>query len=67
MNISNLGVGIVLALYYGWSIALLIIAFVPLLIMSGVIQTKVLAGFAGKDKENLEKVSRNQSLENFLF
>lgn len=56
MNIANLGVGVVLSLYYGWAIALLIMGFVPFLIISGVVQTKMIAGYAAKDKETLEEV-----------
>lgn len=55
-NIANLGVGIVLSLYYGWAIALLIIGFVPFLILSGIVQTQLIGGFAAKDKESMEKV-----------
>merc|ERR1719223_36707 len=58
MNVANLGVGVVISFYYGWSIALLIIGFVPLLIISGIVQTKVMTGFAGRDKENLEKAGK---------
>jgi hypothetical protein len=47
----------VISLFYGWAIALVIVASIPLLIISGTVQTLVLSGFASKDKENLEKVT----------
>jgi hypothetical protein len=55
MNLSNLGVGIILSFVYSWSITLLILAFIPLLIVGGVLQTKMLSGFSKKDKEILEE------------
>jgi ABC-type bacteriocin/lantibiotic exporter with double-glycine peptidase domain len=35
MNISNFGVGLVIAFYYGWEVTLLILGFVPFMIISG--------------------------------
>lgn len=66
MNIGNLGVGLVLALVYGWPIALTILAFVPLMILGGVFQTQMLTGFSSKDKEVLEDVGKitNESISN---
>nr|UOU03319.1 ATP-binding cassette subfamily B1-1 [Brachionus rubens] len=58
MNIGNLGVGLILALVYGWAIALTILAFVPFMIISGVLQTKMLTGFSSKDKEVLEDAGK---------
>jgi hypothetical protein len=58
MNIGNLGVGIVLSLIFGWAITLCILAFVPFMIISGAVQTKMLAGFSAKDKEVLEEAGK---------
>ncbi|CAF0950412.1 unnamed protein product [Brachionus calyciflorus] len=58
MNVGNLGVGLILALIYGWAIALTILAFVPFMIISGVLQTKMLTGFSSKDKEVLEDAGK---------
>jgi hypothetical protein len=54
MNIGNFGIGLILSFIYGWAITLCILAFVPFMIVSGVLQTKMLTGFATKDKEILE-------------
>ena len=35
MNISNFGVGLVIAFVYGWQVTLLILGFVPFMIISG--------------------------------
>nr|QUF59434.1 ATP-binding cassette transporter Abcb1-1 [Brachionus angularis] len=58
MNLGNLGVGLVLALVYGWAIALTILAFVPFMIISGILQTQMLTGFSKKDKEILEEAGK---------
>lgn len=54
MNVANLGVGIVIAMFYSWPITLLIIAFIPLLIIGGIFQTQALAGFAKTNQEILQ-------------
>ena len=62
MNIGNLGIGIVISLAYGWALALMSLGFIPFMIMSGVLQTKMLTGFAIEDQKSLEeagKVNRN--------
>nr|UOU03320.1 ATP-binding cassette subfamily B1-2 [Brachionus rubens] len=61
MNIGNFGIGLILAFVYGWVITLVIIAFVPFMIISGVLQTKLITGFAGKDKEILEEAGKISS------
>jgi hypothetical protein len=58
MNIGNFGVGLILAFIYGWAITLVILAFVPFMIISGVLQTKMLTGFSSKDKEVLEEAGQ---------
>jgi ABC-type multidrug transport system fused ATPase/permease subunit len=58
MNLGNLGVGLVLAFVFGWAITLVIIAFIPFLVVGGILQTKMMVGFAGKDKKILEEAGK---------
>ena len=58
MNFSNLGVGLILSLAFGWAVALTILAFVPLMIASGFVQTRMLSGFSSKDKVVLEEAGK---------
>ena len=58
MNIGNFGIGLILAFVYGWAITLTILAFVPFMVISGVLQTKMLTGFSSKDKEVLEEAGQ---------
>ncbi|CAF1942165.1 unnamed protein product [Rotaria magnacalcarata] len=57
-NISNLGVGIILAFIYGWSLTLIMLAFVPFMILAGFLQTYLLTGIADKDKKVLEEAGK---------
>lgn len=47
-NVSNLGVGLIIAFVYGWSLTLLILAFIPFMIIAGFLQTYLLTGFADR-------------------
>ena len=67
MNICNLGVGVVLAFIYGWPIALLILGFVPFAIGSGLLQTKLVTGFASKDKNTVEEAGKVKFIVKDLF
>ncbi len=55
MNFGNIGVGLIISLVSSWPITLVILAFVPLIIISGAFQSKLLNGFSGKDKEAIEQ------------
>lgn len=51
-----------LAFYYGWQLTLLMLAFVPFMIIAGILQTNMMTGFADKDRTALEKAG---SVRNF--
>lgn len=68
---GSLGIGVVIAFVYGWALTLVILGFMPLLILAGLLQTRMMTGFSQKDKQLLEeagKVSKfSQKCYSILF
>ncbi|CAH1787977.1 unnamed protein product [Owenia fusiformis] len=57
-NIANIGTGLVIAFIFGWKLSLVILAFIPLIVLCGAVETRVLTGVANKDKKALEKAGK---------
>jgi ABC-type multidrug transport system fused ATPase/permease subunit len=54
-NVSSLLSGIIIAFTASWQLSLIVLAIVPLFILSGTIRMKVFKGFASASKEALEQ------------
>lgn len=57
-NFSNIGVGILISFVYAWPIALLNLAFVPFVVISGMLLSKMLSGLSEKDNKVIEEAGQ---------
>lgn len=58
MSLTSIVAGLVIGFIYSWKLTLLIIAFLPLLMIGGFLQMKMLTGAAGKNKKALESAGK---------
>ncbi|XP_056007799.1 ATP-dependent translocase ABCB1-like isoform X2 [Ostrea edulis] len=65
-SIANLGTAFVISFIYGWKLTLVIVAFLPFIMVAGMLQMKLLQGVAGQNKEALEEAGKTatESIEN---
>ncbi|KAI7808305.1 putative bile salt export pump [Triplophysa rosa] len=60
-SLTNIGASFIIAYYYSWKLSLVVTCFLPLIGLSGVVQAKMLTGFANEDKEALEAAGQVSS------
>ncbi|XP_060634550.2 bile salt export pump [Anolis sagrei] len=65
-SLTNIGVAIIIAFYFSWKLSLVITCFLPFLALSGMVQSRMLTGFASQDKEAMDASGRisNEALTN---
>uniref|UniRef100_A0A8C5PZC9 ABC-type xenobiotic transporter n=1 Tax=Leptobrachium leishanense TaxID=445787 RepID=A0A8C5PZC9_9ANUR len=57
-NLSSMGLSITIAFVYGWEMSLLILAMTPILVVTGLLETRALTGFANRDKKELQHAGK---------
>ncbi|XP_068092078.1 ATP-binding cassette sub-family B member 5-like isoform X1 [Hyperolius riggenbachi] len=57
-NFGSMGLSIIIALIFGWELALLLLAMTPVLVVTGLLETRALTGFANRDKKELQAAGK---------
>lgn len=57
-NFASLGTGVIIGFVYSWQLTLLVIAFIPLIIIGGFLETRLITGFAKRDQKALEDAGK---------
>lgn len=57
-SIANIGTAFVIGFYYSWKLALVTIAFLPLVAVGGALQMKVMQGYAGGNQSAQEEAGK---------
>ena len=56
--ISSIGAALAIAFSFGWKLAFVVTAFLPFIVLSGLIQARLMSGSARRDKDSLEDAAR---------
>ncbi|KAM4688618.1 ATP-binding cassette sub-family B member 5-like [Discoglossus pictus] len=57
-NVACMGLSVILGFVYGWELSLLLLATMPVLVITGMLETRALAGFANRDKKELQQAGK---------
>ncbi|CAH2282580.1 ATP-binding cassette sub-family B member 5-like isoform X1 [Pelobates cultripes] len=57
-NLSSMGLSIILGFAFGWELSLLILGMTPILVVTGLLETRALTGFANRDKKQLQHAGK---------
>ncbi|XP_067459605.1 bile salt export pump isoform X2 [Thunnus thynnus] len=60
-SLTSIGASFIIAFYFSWKLTLVIMCFLPLIGLSGVLQAKMLSGFANEDKNAMEEAGQVSS------
>uniref|UniRef100_A0A8C5RBK2 Bile salt export pump n=1 Tax=Leptobrachium leishanense TaxID=445787 RepID=A0A8C5RBK2_9ANUR len=60
-SVTNILASLIIAFYFSWKLSFVVLCFLPLIGFSGVLQAKLLTGFANQDKIALEEAGKVSS------
>uniref|UniRef100_A0A3Q3DTX5 ATP-binding cassette, sub-family B (MDR/TAP), member 11a n=1 Tax=Hippocampus comes TaxID=109280 RepID=A0A3Q3DTX5_HIPCM len=60
-SLTNIGASFIISFYFSWKLTLVIMCFLPLIGLSGLLQAKMLTGFANDDKKAMEDAGQVSS------
>ena len=53
-NVMSMGAAVIISFIYSWQLTLLVLAFIPVMIAGGYLETQMIVGFAKGDKKAME-------------
>uniref|UniRef100_A0A8C5WMH7 ATP-binding cassette, sub-family B (MDR/TAP), member 11a n=1 Tax=Leptobrachium leishanense TaxID=445787 RepID=A0A8C5WMH7_9ANUR len=62
-SVTNILASLIIAFYFSWKLSFVVLCFLPLIGFSGVLQAKLLTGFANQDKIALEEAGKVIAIE----
>ena len=60
--VSAMGAAVAISFVYCWQIALIVLAFVPIIFIGGILQVKIMQGFSNSDKGALEESGKVEKI-----
>lgn len=66
-NIASLGTGIIIGFVFSWQLTLLVLAFVPLMVIGGALQNRLMTGFSTNDKQTMEDTGKVRHFLSYRF
>ncbi|XP_053570110.1 ATP-binding cassette sub-family B member 5 [Bombina bombina] len=57
-NVASMGLSFIIAFFFGWEMSLLLLAMIPILVATGLLETRALTGFANRDKKVLQQAGK---------
>ncbi|KAK2184057.1 hypothetical protein NP493_285g02001 [Ridgeia piscesae] len=57
-NLSNVGIGLILAFFFQWKLTLVICAFIPLIALAGMLEMRLITGTSVGDKKGMEQAGK---------
>ena len=66
-NLSNVGIGLILAFFFQWKLTLVICAFIPLIALAGMLEMRLITGTSVGDKKGMEQAGKVCPNSSFSF
>lgn len=64
-SLTNIGACLIIAFYFTWKLALVVLCFLQLIMLSGVFQAKMLTGFENENKKAMEEAGQVSTMEDW--
>ena len=66
-NLSCIAVGLILAMTFSWKLTLLIMSFIPVVMLTAAVESRVFSGATASDRTAMEKAGKVDMTFDLLF